>query len=446
VKKFLTPSRLIAAGFAVVILLGTLALLFPQASARQPLSFTDALFTATSATCVTGLIVVDTGSYFSTFGQIVILVLIQLGGLGIMTFSTLFLFLLRGRFSGGTRDLLSTSFAPGQFISMRKLIRTIFAFTFFSEALGTVLLSWRFMQTMPTLEAVWHAVFHAISAFCNAGFALYSDSFMGYSADWFVNAVLMLLIISGGLGFVVVFEVLNFTRRKQAKISFHSKLVLRMTGFLLAGGWILFLVFEWNNALAGLTPDERVLAAFFQSVTARTAGFNTVDFSLLAPQTLLFVIFLMFVGASPGSCGGGVKTTTFAVLLGMLRSRAQNQNDVTLYFRRIPEATVSRAISVAFFFIILAGAGTLLLSISETTALTPAGERAMVPEYLFECVSALGTVGLSTGVTATLSHAGKLLITLLMFVGRLGPLTISMALLVREKKTFRYPSENIMIG
>ncbi len=445
-KKFLTPSRLIAAGFAAVIMLGTIALLFPQASAEQPLSFTDALFTATSATCVTGLIVVDTGSYFSTFGQIVILVLIQLGGLGIMTFSTLFLFLLRGRFSGGTRDLLSTSFSPGQYISMRKLIRTIFAFTFFSEAVGAVLLSWRFMQTMPTLEAVWHAVFHSISAFCNAGFALYSDSFMSYSGDWFINAVLMLLIVSGGLGFVVVYEVLNFARRKQEKISFHSKLVLRMTGFLLAGGWILFLVFEWNNALAGLTPDERVLAAFFQSVTARTAGFNTVDFSLLAPQTLLFVIFLMFVGASTGSCGGGVKTTTFAVLLGMLRSRAQNQNDVTLYFRRIPEATVSRAISVAFFFIILAGAGTLLLSISETTALTPAGERAMVPEYLFECVSALGTVGLSTGVTATLSHAGKLLITLLMFVGRLGPLTISMALLVREKKTFRYPSENIMIG
>ncbi|RMI01052.1 MAG: hypothetical protein D6681_11010 [Calditrichaeota bacterium] len=432
--------------FAGIILLGTLLLMLPLSTTGPRLSFVDALFTATSATCVTGLIVVDTATAFTPFGQTVILILIQLGGLGIMTFSTFFLYLLGYRLSLGTREVLQETFTHRPTRHFWPLMKTVFLATISVEGIGALLLWLRFAADMPVGKALYMGIFHSVSAFCNAGFALFSDSFMGYQGDPFINLILMGLIVLGGLGFVVIFDVIRHLRNPRRPISLHSRLVLWTSGSLIIGGALLIFILEFNNALKGLPWPTRLWGALFQSVTTRTAGFNTLDISSMTNATLFLMILLMIVGASPGSCGGGIKTTTFAVLLSLIRARFQNREEVDIFHRRMPTRVVSKAISISFFSLVLINLGTILLLITELAQISHQHSRGMFLELLFEVSSAFATVGLSTGVTGKLSATGRLIITALMYIGRLGPLTVALAVGSKEQVHYKQAEEEVQVG
>lgn len=445
-QRFLGPARVLVGSFAGLITIGTILLMLPAATVNASLSFVDALFTATSATCVTGLIVTDTGTTFTTFGQLVILTLIQFGGLGLMTFSTFFVYLLGRKLSIGGRDLLEHTFSQLPILTVKKLLRAIFLTTFVVESVGAAILTFRFLAHMPAGKAVYFGIFHAISAFCNAGFSLFSDSMIGFQGDVILNITLISLIVIGGLGFIVISEIAFQHRRQFAKLSLHSRLVLYTSGALILGGFVFFLLMEFNNAVAPLNWKSKILTALFQSVTTRTAGFNSVDISLLSNSTLFVIIILMFIGASPGSCGGGIKTTTFAILIAQIKARFQAREEVNLMYRRIPGEVLSRAISIGFFSSMLIVIFTIVLLTTELPGLSHQASRGLFLEILFEVTSAFGTVGLSTGLTPSLSQAGRVLIVMLMFIGRLGPVTIATAVGTHEKQTFKYASENIMVG
>lgn len=446
VQKLLTAERILVLSFASFILLGTFLLMLPQATIGSPLDLIDALFTATSATCVTGLVVVDTGARFTLLGQLIILMMIQLSGLGIMTFSTAFLYILEGRLSLGSRDLLHETLSQGPMPNLKSLLKTVFFATIVIEGIGSIILSLRFLLEMPPAQAIYHGIFHAISAFCNAGFALYSDSLMAYRGDLIVNFTISILIILGGLGFIVIYELHRVRELRWSSLSFHIRLVLVMTILLIVAGAILFFFLEIKNSIEKLPWDTKILASFFQSVTARTAGFNTINIGSLSNPTLFILIILMFIGASPASCGGGIKTTTFAILISMLKARFSNQENVNLFYRRIPSETVSKAISITFFSFICVTACTVLLLITELAGLSHRESRGLFMELLFEVTSAFGTVGLSTGTTPNLSSAGRILITMMMFIGRLGPLTIAMTVGRKEKAYYKYAQEKVLVG
>lgn len=448
---FLYPARIILLSFLVIIMLGTVLLMFPGITSDEPLTFVDALFTATSATCVTGLVVVDTGTKFTVFGQMVILFLIQIGGLGIMTFSTFFVYLVAGRLSITGRDLLQDTFSQRPMFDLVRLLRSIFLVTVTIEAIGWVLLTSKFVQTLPLPRAMYLALFHAISAFCNAGFSLFSNSFVDYQEDIFLNTVLICLIVLGGLGFVVIFDLYknrkSLIRWNFSKLTYHTRIVLFITSILIILGFMFIFGLEYKNSLENTSLKTKTLASVFQSVTARTAGFNTLNIQALSNSTLLFLMMLMFVGASPGSCGGGIKTSTFAVITASVISRFRMQEDVNIFYRRIPATIVSRAISVFFFSVLFIAMFTMMLLISETHGIPHTQSRGMFLEYLFEAVSAFGTVGLSTGITPALSQLGRILITILMFIGRLGPLTIALAVQGRESAPrFKYVQESVLVG
>ncbi|MCI0495659.1 hypothetical protein L0Z72_11710, partial [candidate division KSB1 bacterium] len=355
-SKFWGSSRLLIFSFLVIILIGAGLLMLPQMTNGDSLTFIDALFTATSATCVTGLVIVDTGSKFTMLGQIVILILIQVGGLGIMTFSTFFIYLVIGRFSISDRDVLQDTLTQSPIKNIADLLRTIFLFVLSIELIGACLLAICFWNQFPFGKACYYGLFHSISAFCNAGFALFQNSFMDYVADWKMNVVIMMLIILGGIGFIVLNELKSYffagKQRQGRTLSFHSKLALIITAVLIIAGALIILIFENGNVFHQQPVHVKLLASLFQSVTSRTAGFNTVDISLLTNSSLFFMIILMMVGASPGSCGGGVKTTTAGVIAAMLFARFQNREDVNIFHRRIPDEIVSKAISVTFFSIL----------------------------------------------------------------------------------------------
>ncbi len=446
-QRRLGPARILVASFAGLILTGAFLLTLPAASTGKPLGFIDALFTATSATCVTGLTVVDTGSAFSRFGQIVILALIQLGGLGLMTFSTLVLyFLSRGRLSLSSRDLLQETFSQGPMQNLKALLKTVFLATFAIELVGAMLLTLRFMRDLPSTTAVYHGIFHSISAFCNAGFALYGDNLEKYRADVLVNFTVTSLIILGGLGFVVIFEINRRWRQNIRTLSLHARLVLRTTAVLIGAGAVAILLLELNNTMADLSWGTRILTSYFQSVTARTAGFNTLNLGAFSDATLFILILLMFIGASPGSCGGGIKTTTAAVLLALIRSRFRNEENVHLLYRRIPNDVLAKAISVVFFASVLIALFTFLLLLSEAGGMAHQQGRGLFLELFFETTSAFGTVGLSTGITPKLTPFGRLLITMVMFIGRLGPLTVAIAVGPQARTRFTYARENVLVG
>ncbi len=448
-KKFqqrLRPARILLASFAGLILLGAAVLALPLAAQEAPVPFVDALFTATSAVCVTGLTVVDTGTTFSPFGQIVIVILIQLGGLGVMTFSMFFVALLGGRLSFGGRDLLQETLSQRPIQNLRGLLKLVVASTFMIEAAGAVVLSLRFMQNLPSSTAIYHGIFHAVSAFCNAGFGLYRDNLVSYQADLAVNFTITTLIILGGLGFIVIFELTQAPKQRRRAFSLHTKLVLTTTGILILAGTALFMLLEHYNGELQLPWARKTLAAYFHSVSARTAGFNTVDIGALTDATLFMLIFLMFVGASPGSCGGGIKTTTFATLVALIRSRFRNQEEVQLFYRTLPNETISKAVSVAFFSFLPIVLFSLILLVTEGGGHSHHATRGLFLEVLFESTSAFGTVGLSTGITPSLTVTGKILITLLMFIGRLGPMTVAIAVSGEKKYRFKYAQENILIG
>jgi trk system potassium uptake protein TrkH len=444
-----SPARLSILGFAALILSGTGLLMFPECSTGKPLDLVDALFTATSASCVTGLAVVDTGTALSFSGQMVVLLLIQVGGLGIMTLSTLFLLIARRRPSLAGHIVIQDTFTHSGEKSLPSILMDVVLFTFAIEALGTVLMLVRFFPGRAFPEALYFSVFHAVSAFCNAGFSLFTESFSGYRQDWLFNLTTCFLIFCGGIGFLVLSEVnrqFTSTRPFLPRLSLHSKLVLSTTAILIVSGTLLILAMEWQNTLAPLALHDRFLAALFQSVSARTAGFNTLPIGGMANETLFVLMLLMFIGASPGSCGGGIKTTTFASLVVLGLSRLRGHMRPHLFRRTIAEASIAKAVSVVMISAVVIVAGAMALLMSELGELPHSLSRGKFMELLFEVTSAFGTVGLSMGVTPGLSAVGKIVLTCVMFVGRLGPLVIAVAVTRGAAARYYYAEEPVMIG
>ncbi len=438
--------------FLLTSLVGTFLLALPQASKQEPLSLIDALFTAVSAVCVTGLVVVDTGSRFSPFGQAVILSLIQAGGLGIMTFSVIFLTALGRRLSFRNRFALREALGSTSSGEIIRLVRSVFIYTFVIEALGASLLFIYWRGSFSFTSALWYAIFHSISAFSNAGFSFFSTSLVAYRGDIYLNLVITSLVLAGGIGFVVLVDIRNFAvnrllRQRRRGLSFHSKVVLSTTVILILGAFVVFFLLEGNNSLAGLPVKEKILASYFQSIAPRTAGFNTVSFSSVSPATLFFTIMLMFVGASPGSTGGGIKTSTAAIILAAAFNWFRGRPSVHMFHRTVPRDVVSRAVSIAAVNLVLVTLSTFILVVVELGGLSLGqGDRSFL-QFFFEAASGLGTVGLTTGITAALSGLGKLVLTATMLVGRVGPLTIAIALATRESRAaLTYAEERIMVG
>jgi len=402
--------------------------------------------------CVTGLTVVDTGTRFSPTGQAVVLGLIQLGGLGIMTYAVFVALLLGRDVSFTDRRVIQDSLHHSPSPELVRLVRYMLVFTLVVEGLGALALWLRFKDYASPGEALWLSVFHAISAFCNAGFSLWSDSLVRWRGDLLVNAVVSGLILVGGLGFLVnlelrVYATAALRRRRRPRLSLHTRLVLVVSVVLLAAGAASFLWLEWGNLLRGLSPGEKLLAAWFQAVTPRTAGFNTVDYSRAAPATLFVTLVLMIIGASPGSTGGGVKTTTLGLVTALLLARWRGRGRATVFHRTIPHAVMDRALTLLLLAVVFVSLGSGLLLVTEGHSV-PFGEaQPRLAALLFEAVSAFGTVGLSTGVTPSLSSAGKLVLVVLMFVGRVGPLTLVLAVGPGPRRgRYRYAEENVMVG
>lgn len=452
VGRFLldSPERIPIAGFLSLITVGTGLLLIPAASRSGSISFVDALFTATSASCVTGLIVVDTGSFFTPFGQMVILGLIQTGGLGIMTMSTLFLLMAGKRLSLAGRTVIQDTFTHSGKHSPVQILKHVLLFTIVMEACGTAALFFCYLpSTGGVSQALWQAVFHSISAFCNAGFSLFTDSLARFQTQWAGSLTICVLIVAGGIGFLVVAELWThppLNRRSWRRLSLHSKLVLTSTALLILAGTAAILFMERSNTLSALSGPQRVLAALFQSITTRTAGFNTLPIGAMASETLFVIIMLMFIGASPGSCGGGIKTTTFATIVLLGAARLKGRDHPLAYHRKIPESSVAKAITVATLSLLVIVSGTLLLTMSELHGVSRLESQGAFFELFFETVSAFATVGLSMGATEGLSAPGKLTVAAVMFIGRLGPLVLAVAVSRKHGPRFTYAEEKVMIG
>lgn len=437
----------IVISFAGLIAVGTCLLLLPFSTTSGFIAPVDALFTATSAACVTGLIVVDTGTYFTPIGQGIILALIQLGALGIITFSSFFAILLGKKMPLKQREVVRKTHSSLDPRSFLELVKRIVIFTFAIEGAGALLLFLMWHREFETGVALWQSIFHAVSGFCNAGFSLFHDSLVGYQTNPGVNLIFMLLILMGGIGFLVIYDVERMFLFRE-RLSLHSKLALITTGILLLLGTAGFFVLESENALRDFSFGDGLLVAFFQSVTARTAGFNTIDFALLTNSTLVMTMILMFIGGSPGSTAGGIKTTTFALLMAMAYNRFQGRSGTHVLRRTIPEKVLSEA-----FFIVLVSIGFVILlnftlQWSETGSVPHGQVAGQFIQVNFESVSAFGTVGLSTGITSSLSSWGKLQVILLMFIGRVGPLATAVAISRRHFQSveIEYYRENVMVG
>ncbi len=435
------PPVSLMISFAFVILIGTVLLMLPAASVSGRVTPpVDALFTATSATCVTGLIVFDTGSYFSLFGQLVILALIQIGGLGIMTISTAFALIMGQRLTLKLESVMYSVMGKNTQFDLFQLIKSVVLVTAIIEISGAILLFFVFSASMNPAAAMYSSIFHSISAFCNAGFSLFQDSFISFGDNPLLNFTITSLIILGGLGFAVLIDLYRYVVKadKVRKLNLHSKIVLSASFILLLIGFVAIYWAEYHGAMQSFTISRRVMSSWFQSVTMRTAGFNTIDFSVINPATVLVSLALMFIGASPGSTGGGVKTTTFAVLLLSVSSMLRGRKELSLFNRKISlsnhrEATSLITLAALIVFVVI-----FILLMVEGKAFD---------KIIFEAISAFGTVGLSMGITARLSIVGKLLITLLMYIGRIGPLTMIYALSLRKVQTrISFAEEKIAIG
>lgn len=445
----LSPAMVLIGGFIVIILIGTLLLASPWAAAtHRSIGPIDALFTATSAVCVTGLIVKDTPVDFSLFGQIVILVLIQLGGFGYAG-SAMLIGVALGR-KIGLRDRMMFQQAMNLLTleGLVKFLRWLVLCTLFIEGAAAVLLMLRLAQDLSPLRAAYTAVFHAVSAFNNAGFSVFSDSLVRYQYDWSVNLVIAGTIILGGIGHIVLYELHRYARRDIFRISSHAKLVAAVTvTLILIGGFGLWMLEATNpTTLSGLSWSRQAIVSFFHSVSARTAGFNTIDLSHLRGASLYLLILLMIIGGSPASTAGGIKTTTAGIIFATLWNIAKGRREVTIFHRRLPFETVGSAFLLAFLaFALVTGATLLLLALEQLSF------EQFLP-VLFEVSSAFGTVGLSTGdggvlsYAATFDDAGKLIIALVMFIGRLGPITIGMLVVTKSESRVRYPEEKVLIG
>jgi len=436
-----SPARVLVLGFLVIILLGTLLLMLPQATVEGSLTSLQALFTATSAVCVTGLVVVDTGTTFTTFGQVIIMLLIQIGGLGFMTMATLIFMVLGKKIGFRSRLLIQESLNQLSLQGVVHLVKRIFIYTVVVQGIAALILAIRFAPDMGWIRGMYFGIFHAVSAFCNAGFDLMGNfsSLSGYSGDIVVNLIIMGLFIGGGLGFTVIMDlVANW--RSPNKLAFHSKLVLSLTAFLLIAAFIVIFALEFSNpqTLAEIPWIEKIIGTAFTAATPRTAGFNTLATDQLRQSTLFLIIVLMFIGASPASTGGGIKTATLGVVLVAVYSMVRGESDAVLFKRRLPQYIIHKALAIIIIGICLVVSVTLILSISEPFDFLT---------IMFEVVSAFGTVGLSTGITPHLSALGKILIIFTMFVGRVGTVTLTLAFGQRLKAyKVRYPEGRVMVG
>lgn len=435
-----TYTQIVALGFLAVILAGSLLLSLPAASnGDRAVSYFDALFTSTSATCVTGLVPFDTKQTWSLFGQVIILVLIETGGLGFMSIITMFSIFLRRRISLHERRLLMQSAGTMRISGVVKLIKRIMTGTLAFQGLGTLALSIRFIPRFGLVKGLYYALFHAVSAFCNAGFDLLgnSASLTMFGDDVLVNVTVMILIIVGGLGFIVWNDIalhkLNFKR-----YDLHSKIVLSVSAVLILLGWGLFFVFEKNDALSGLSLKDRILAAAFCSVTSRTAGFTTINLRHLSEAGRVLMIVLMFIGGSPGSTAGGIKTTTLAVLIIGVISASRHSSHITMFKKRLEPSALSQASAIFSIYIFAVLAAVLAICAIESFS---------AEEIIFEVVSAVGTVGLTLGITPHIGVVSKIILMILMFGGRVGALTFMLSL--AEKKVnvpLDRPIEKILIG
>lgn len=438
-RVHLNAVQTLTIGFACLILAGAVLLMLPISSrSGQSIPFLDALFTSASASCVTGLVLYDTWTQFTFFGQAVLLVLIQVGGLGFMTLSILVAILLHRRVGLHQRSVLMDTVGALQVGGVVRLTRRALLVTAAWEGTGAVLLAVWFCPRYGLGRGLWMAVFHAVSAFCNAGFDLLGTgaSLTTEAGELLLNLVIMALIVAGGLGFLVWDDVL-VNRFHFRRYRLHSKLVLTGTAALLVVGTVLFYIVEGDHAFAGVPTGQRLLMAAFQSVTCRTAGFNTADLMALSQAGILISMALMFIGAGSGSTGGGIKVNTFAVLLLGIRARALRKDDVNVFHRRLEADTIQQAFSSVSIFALTCLLGCLVLCL----------EGVRVDDALFEAVSAIGTVGLTHGVTPTLKAASKVTITLLMFAGRVGSLSVAMAMTRdRPHPKVRNVPEKILIG
>ncbi|MEC0129436.1 MULTISPECIES: TrkH family potassium uptake protein [Paenibacillus] len=437
----LSPPQILVLGFASIILIGALLLMLPISSTSgNSVEFIDALFTSTSATCVTGLVVLDTGTSFTIFGKTVIMILIQIGGLGFMTMATLFSLVLKRKISLRDRLILQEAMNQGSMEGIVRLIRRVLIYSLVIEGCAALLLSIRWAFDMPLGKAIYYGIFHAVSMFNNAGFDIFGDfrSLTDYVYDPLVNIIVMFLIVSGGIGFIVMSDLVEF--RVTRRLSLHSKVVLSTsTGLILIGALVIF-IFEFTNTrtLGSLNFGGKILSAFFQSVSPRTAGANTVDIAGLRQATQFFIVILMFIGASPGSTGGGIKTTTFTMMIGAVIAMLRGREDVVLFRYRLAQERIYKALTITLLALLLIASVSMILSTTEDSNFLA---------ILFETTSAFATVGLTMGLTPELSAIGKILLCLTMFAGRLGPLTLAYALGPKQgKPLYKYPEGKIIIG
>ena len=443
-KVTTSPTRIIALVFAAIILLGTGLLMLPAASVSgESAPFLDALFTATSATCVTGLVPFDTGASWTGFGQAVILTMIELGGLGFMSMASLFIFMLRRKVGLKQRMVIAQALSLNDMEGVVSLQKWVLGGSLGIQLLGAIVLAIRFITAYGYRvgKAIWYGVFHAISGFCNAGFDIFGtgNSLLELNSDPVILITLMVLIVVAGLGFFVWEELARVHSFK--KFSVYTKLVLITTFVLILGGAVLTMILEWNNpaTLGNMSSGDKVLNSFFQSVTLRTAGFASVDQAGLTPAGKAVSIMLMLIGGSSGSTAGGLKTVTFIVLLLFIWTRARGKQTVTAFRRTIPGEKVMDAMTIAFIMILLAMAGAVMICATSAVDFADA---------LFESVSALGTVGLTAGVTGVLSPVAQVMIIVFMYFGRVGVLTISLGFLMGDKAEdrIRYANTNLLIG
>lgn len=444
----MTVPRTICLGFLAVIATGTLLLMLPISQTSGTWGdLVTALFTSTSAVCVTGLSVIDVGTYYSFWGQLFLVGLIQVGGLGYMTATTILLIILGRKFSLKDKMALQQSLDKAGMAGVVELVKSIIAMTVLIEVTGILLLLLVFVPKYGWSEGLWTSIFHSISAFNNAGFSLYPDSLIRYVGSPIVNGVITALIITGGLGYKVMMEMYLWVRDRLSHnttcvvFSLHFKIVTGATLVLLIAGTLFFLVTEINNpgTLGELNWSERLMAAWFQSVTPRTAGFNTIDYSKMTTAGLFLTIAFMFVGASPGSTGGGIKTTTSRILLSTTKAALENRDSVICYQREIPRPLIIKATGV------FVGSG--LVVIVATTLMAQADPKFELVQIFFEAVSAFATVGLSTGITATISTFSKLVLVMTMYIGRVGILLLMAAIYGEIKPSVvHYPEENLLVG
>ncbi len=445
-----TPAQVLVLGFAAVILIGAFLLWLPYAN--EPglkISFVDALFTATSAVCVTGLIVVDTATQFSLAGEWTVLGLIQVGGLGIMTLSALMLLLMGRRISLSERLMMQEALGSFSIAGVVRLTRNVIFATIAIEALGALLLFARFLSRgLPLAQSAYWGVFHAVSGFNNAGFDVTTASLKPFQYDPFILLVIAMMITLGGIGFFVLEDI--WRQRRWERLTLHTRLVLKVSALLVVAGAALYLLTEWSNpdTFGHMPVFHKITNAVFAAVTPRTAGFESIPTGAMLDISLFITIILMFIGASPGGTGGGIKTTTFTMIALTIRAMVTGKEDVQIMGRRLPSDLIGKAVTIAAISMGLVVTMTSLLLLTEANSLAQGKPGFNFIRLLFEVTTAFGTVGLGTGITGSLSTAGKLLITLTMFIGRVGPLTMAVALAQRKhsRDPLRYPEDRVMIG